>query len=422
MKNLVVHMNPIELKKSLGPVVFLGGINAMPMMYALELRKRGIKVLYFVDRPSFDTLSRPENHFDDIGYPYPDWIVEWILPTQILLPLFPRLFALILAKKISKVGGGVPQALVLNGFFCSLTPYFFNGVPKVFLPGGSDLDSWADVDGAANLGQSFAGRSIFKFLPKNISVKIIKKIVKTQFFGAENCEKVLYFPSGFNKAGDRVLEKLQDSGVVVIPRYDISFEPLKYEERGVVRDQGRLIIFSGVRFLFKTFPDGNRGYNKGNDLIIRGLAEYYRINKNIEIHFVEKGEDVEEAKKLCADLGIHEVVIWHKEMKFSELLQLYRIADVCFDQVGKHWIGAIGFYALFLGKPLIANDELAIRSGVWNENAPILRANTPEAIKNQLIKINSLNLRREVKNRSMAFADATLGPNKAMSMLFQICG
>ncbi|RPD95630.1 hypothetical protein EGN69_07735 [Pseudomonas monteilii] len=99
--------------------------------------------------------------------------------------------------------------------------------------------------------------------------------------------------------------------------------------------------------------------------MLRGLALYYELNKNIEIHLVEKGEDFVAAKSLCHELGLSEVVVWHKEMTFKQLLSLYDKADICFDQVGAHWIGAIGGYALWLGKPLIANDEMLIAEGVW---------------------------------------------------------
>lgn len=411
-------MHPIELDPKLGPVVFLGGINAMPMMYALELRKKGIEVLYFVDRPESDTLSRPENHFQDIKYPYPDWIVEWVLPTQIVLPLFPRCFAYFVKQSISKKTKKPPQAIFLNGFFCSLTPYFMQGVPKIFLPGGSDLDSWADVEGADNLGESFSNRSIFKYIPKIISKKLIKKIVKRQFFGASKCSKVVYFPKGFNETGDKVLSRLEDENVDVLGRYDISFEPLKYEKRGVVNENNKMVIFSGVRFIFKTFPDGNLEYSKGNNIIIEGLAQYYQRNKNIEVHFVEKGEDVFEAKKMCSELGLEDVVIWHKEMKFTELLGLYQKADVCFDQVGKHWIGAIGIYALWLGKPLISNDERAINNGLWGSEAPILSAKTALQIKEQLIRLESFELRRSISQRSMDFSEAKLGPQKVLKTIF----
>lgn len=412
-------MHPIRLQRELGPVIFLGGINAMPMMYALELKKQNVEVLYFVDRPINDPLSRPENHFQDIEYPYPDWVVEAVLPTQIFLPLFPKYFAYWIASKIAKRAKKLPQAFVLNGFFCSLSPYLERGVPKVFLPGGSELDSWADIDGVKILCNTFSGRSIFKYLPNFISGKIIRHIVQRQFSGACNCSKTVYFPRGFNEVGDRVLRKIEAAGVDVLERYDVSFEPLKNEERGIVKNDGKLVIFSGVRFLFATFPDGNKGYGKGNDVIIKGLSDYYRSNKNISIHFVEKGEDVAEAKRLCSVYGIADVVVWHKEMKFIDLLALYRMADVCFDQVGDHWIGAIGFYALWLGKPLIANDRRAIDAGVWNEDAPILSACTAEQIKKHLISMESCEKRADISGKAMRFAESALGPNAVLRNLFE---
>jgi len=67
----------------------------------------------------------------------------------------------------------------------------------------------------------------------------------------------------------------------------------------------------------------------------------------IKVHFVEKGEDLHYAKEreLCKKLGLENVVIWHKEMPFKDLLALYRDSDICFDQLGDHWIAGIGGYA-----------------------------------------------------------------------------
>lgn len=392
----------------------------MPMMYALELRKKGIEVLYFVDRPASDTLSRPENHYHDIKYPYPEWIVEWVLPTQIFLPLLPRCFAYWVEKKISRKAKISPQAIFLNGFFCSLAPYFLKDVPKIFLPGGSDLDTWANVDDAIALCKSFADKSIFKHMPLIASGRLITLIIERQFFGASRCAKVLYFPAGFNAAGDKVTKRLHAKGVDILERYDISFEPLKYEQRGVVENRNQMVIFSGVRFLYRTFPDGNVEYNKGNDKLIKGLAQYYAINNNIEIHFVEKGEDVDDAKRLCAQLGLNDVITWHKEMKFTELLKIYRSADVCFDQIGEHWIGAIGFYALWLGKPLIANDRRAVDADLWADDSPILSASTPEEINLHLQQLNSPEFRREVSEKSLSFASNKLGPERALSDVFKL--
>ena len=128
---------------------------------------------------------------------------------------------------------------------------------------------------------------------------------------------------------------------------------------------------------------------------------------------------MQKAKGLCKDLGIEDVVIWHKEMKFKNLLKIYEKADICFDQVGNHWIGAIGCYALWLGKPLIANDGRAVRSGIWPEDNPVLSANSINSINSQLERLVVQSCREDVSRRSQEFADRYLGPERLISRLFK---
>lgn len=243
--------------------------------------------------------------------------------------------------------------------------------------------------------------------------------------------KVCHVITGLNRGGAehalfRLLSQMPDPSdimvvsLTIVERYDVSFDPLLNQPRGEVRLHDKLVIFSGVRFTFRTFPDGNKEYNKGNDVIIRGVAKFHEKFKNIEVHFVEKGEDVREAKSLCDQCGLRDVVIWHREMKFNELVGLYRIADVCFDQVGTHWMGAVGCYALWLGKPLIANDQRAIDAGLWGEDSPIFTASTPDEICAHLLKLVSIEQRKIASGISQDFAEKNLGPKKALNMMFNI--
>ena len=416
----MIKKKPIRLRKNGGPVVFIGSMNAMPMMYALELKKLGVDVLYFIDAPVSNKLCRPENHFSEITYPYPEWIVEKPIKTQMAIPFLRRFFASMLEKEIKLKSKKSPQAIVLNGFYCSLAPYFKYECSKIALSHGSDLDSWADIEGAEVLAKNFCKYSFFKYLPKFIARIMIINAVKNQYKGISSCNKVIYFPRGFNEIGDRVVRKLEQQGVEYLDRYDISFEPLKNETREFKKSDGNLIIFSGVRFTFETFSEGNDGYNKGNDKIIKGLADFYKENKSIEIHFVEKGPDVEKAKSLCRELEIENAVIWHKEMKFTELLDLYRRSDICFDQTGDHWVAAIGSYALWLGKPLIANDELPVRNGIWPKDNPICSAKSSKSILSHLRNLTSEKHRNELSKASKKFADEYLSPEKLISKAFEI--
>jgi glycosyltransferase involved in cell wall biosynthesis len=401
-------------------IVFMGTMNAMPMMYALELKKLGYEVIYFVDVPKRDTLSRPENHFPDIAYPYPSWIVERVLPSQILLSLFPRLFAVLYRLQIERLTKSNIGCFVLNGFFVSLAPYLSQRADIVGLSHGSDLDVWANTEGAEGLFENFKNQSLFKYLPRSISRRLIKYVVNNQYQGYAHSETVVYFPTGFNTEGDNVIHRLVKLGVKYVPRYDVSFEPLRGQPREFKDPERELVIFSGVRFLFRTFFTGYRGENKGNDLIIEGIANYFSVNPNIRVHFVEKGEDVQYAKEICRNLGLDSVVVWHKEMPFKELLKLYRESDICFDQVGEHWIGAIGAYALWLGKPLIANEEAAVRSGIWPVDNPVCSARTSEEICEWLVRLEDVALRKKVAESSKEFAEAHLRSSDVLEKIFKL--
>lgn len=399
-------------------IVFMGSMNAMPMMYAIELRKMGYEVIYLVDRPRGDTLSRPENHFPDINYPYPAWIVECAIPSQVLVSLFPRLFAAILGVRIRKATSKRIQCYVLNGFFSSLSPYLVPGAAKVALSHGSDLDTWADTDNLKRLTDGMRDRSIFRWMPLPLAKRLIRKVVAVQFCGYMRSSAVVYFPLGFNATGDQVIERLVRAGVRYVARYDISVEPLRGQPRGLGSRSETINIFCGVRFLYRTFPDGNVGYSKGNDIIIRGLALYLRRNRKLCIHFVEKGEDVNYAKQLCQEMGLDDVVVWHKEMPFSDLLRLYRSSDICFDQVGSHWIGAIGAYALWLGKPLIANAGPAVRAGVWPPINPICSATSATEVSNWLVRLEEPALRSRISEDSQRFVEKYMSPLRTLNDIF----
>lgn len=413
------NIKKIKLIVGGGPIIFIGSMNAMPMMYALELKKKGYEVIYFVDAPASDNLSRPENHFSDIEYPYPDWIIEVDIKTQMLLPFFRKYFAEFLDAKANKIINTPPQAYVLNGFFISLVPSLQEDVPKIALSHGSDLDSWADTDGVEVLSDGFRGYSIFKYVPKFLAKKLIKKAVLRQFNGFESADKVVYFPYGFNSNGDRVVDKLRRRGVACYERYDISFEPLKNQSRNCKETGDKLVVFSGVRFTYDTFSEGNLEYSKGNDLIIKGLAKFYQDHKELVVHFVEKGPDVEKAKLLCKETGLESAVVWHKEMKFTELLELYEQSDVCFDQVGQHWIGAIGGYALWLGKPLIANDNLPVEVGLWPKDNPVCSAGSAENVYEWLCMLKNAECRKEISEKSKAFVECYMAPSKLVSDIFE---
>jgi glycosyltransferase involved in cell wall biosynthesis len=212
-----------------------------------------------------------------------------------------------------------------------------------------------------------------------------------------------------NRVGDKLIDEIMRGKEFI----DIRRHVLNLKETGIKyippQDNRKLVLLSGVRFLIKTTEHNKFAY-KGNDLIIKAIAKFYNLKKDIEVHFIEKGskDNIEIAKKLCRDFGIEEIVIWHKEMPLEELLNLYEESDIIFDQVGNHWMGAIGVYALYMGKPLIANARLDVFKDIWGEDIPILNASTVNEIFNHLIACQNYEYRKEVSKASHEFAKAKL--------------
>jgi glycosyltransferase involved in cell wall biosynthesis len=178
-------------------------------------------------------------------------------------------------------------------------------------------------------------------------------------------------------------------------------------------EKKKLVIISAVRFFYKNIPAIFADQNKGNDKIIEGLAKYYLHNPNIEIIFFEKGPDTDAAKAYCQDLGLSKVVIWQKQLNLNDLLHLYELADICFDQVGNHWVGAVGMYALYMGKPLIAN----VTNLSFLGDIPALNVVTSEDVFNALVSLESNILMKELHNKGKNFAEKNLGPNQLLSKL-----
>ncbi|RWX49421.1 Glycosyl transferases group 1 [Candidatus Electrothrix marina] len=231
---------------------------------------------------------------------------------------------------------------------------------------------------------------------------------------------MVYFPPNFNAAGDKIISEIEKYNVTYLPRFHTSFAPLLGQNREFKENKSTLRIFSGVRFLYKKFPRGNSGYNKGNDKIIKSLAYYYQENKNIKIDFVEKGTDLESAKKLCKKMGLEPAITWHKEMPFDKLTILYQQSDICFDQVGDHWIGAIGYYALWLGKPLIADDKKYIDAGCWPKDNPVCSASSIEEIIYWLDKLSDNDERKKISVLSKLFADKYIELDNHANPIFEV--
>ena len=388
-------------------IIFVGTTNAMPMGYALRLRSKGFDVEYIVDVPKANALSRPEFHYDEIHYPYPEWIKERIVRIPSFKTLLPAFF---FKKILSEITSA--DIYFLCDWYISLAPFLPKKAKIIILPHGADLDTWCDLNKANDISR--VGRySIFWPIKKIIALIIINNMRK----GLLRADAITYYPAGLNRSGDAVVEEFRRiNNKVIVRRYDVNFSSAaKFKGQFKVRN-GPLRLCSAVRFDYVEQKDVKNEYLKGCDIIIKGVAKFYKeYSKDIEIIFFNKGCDVEAAKELCIKENIDNVVTWRDSVPFKELLKIIDGSDICFDQVGRHWVGAVGAFSLYLGKPLIANYRPDVLDAFFVGNNPICQAQSVDDVFNHLVKLDNETIRREISIKCREFAVTNFSIDGALS-------
>jgi len=410
-----------QLSPSDGAIVFIGTVNAMPMMYALEFRKLGFDVIYYVDVPASLTLHRPENHFPSISYPYPDWIVEAFVYPRVLAPLFPRLTMWYLLYKGRKaLRGRRVQAVIMDGVYVAMASVVGNRITKIFLSFGDDLGRWTNVKFSENIYKDMGKRLSLRFLPNALRLNIIRWIICKNFIGAKNCRTLVCFPKGISGRGDVMADKLTNFGTEVLRRYDVSpaiLEGIPNSPKAItdVSSSSRIIIINPARNYFVNKSNSPSFEGKGNDIAIIGFAKFVKMHRNSELHLFKKGPDTYAAQQLINSLNIQNMVVWHEEMPCRDLLELYVECDICFDQVGTHWLSAVGIYAMLLGRPLIANVNNLYP--ILGDDIPIMNASTPDAVYAALCRLSDPTLRQELADKAKVFAENNFYPAKLIGQI-----
>lgn len=373
---------------------FVGSMNAMPMAYALKFHRDGFDVRYVVEADRSDYLMRPEHQYArEVAYPYPPWIIElpWIsdIAHAARLPWSNR--AAVQAMQDRDV-------VFLNDYGLALATAMPRRAVCVALSSGADIDVLCRPE----MALAFAAQTRRRLLyPLRLALELRRTALHRS--GLRRCEVISYFPRGLNPVGDALIAQL-GRGAQAVERYDVNFEAAGVRPVPVLRRPLTRIL---VPVRFNLLPLAGQTFEyKGNDLILRALARYRQRQPGLEIHLFEKGPapDLALARQLVAELGLQDCVVWHPTMPLAQLLDLYADCDLCFDQVGNHWMGAVGCYALFIGRPLIANARLDVFGRLWGDATPILHATSVDEIHAQLLRCEDLAFRERVAEAGHAFA------------------
>jgi hypothetical protein len=382
---------------------FIGSMNSMPMNYALKFKEDGFDVKYIVESPRDNILMRPEIHFKSIEYPYPKWIKEIPFKNTLFRLFFNKYYTKKLYNEMKDC-----DVIFFNHYGHNISSYFDKKIIKIAMFSGADLYekcNYNRIEKEIKDSDNF----VIKYLKKKLLTIDIDRYRK----GIRSCQILSYFPVGMDPLGDKFIQEIMGNKPFnYIQKFDMNFKETGLDYVGAIKNK-RMVLFAGVRFLIKTNKCNFFEY-KGNDLIIKAVAKYYIINKNIEFHLVNKGskEDIETAKKMCKDLGIEDITIWHDVMPLYDFLELYKKSDVIFDQVGRHLMGGLGIYGLYLGKPVIANARLDVFENIWGRDIPILNATSVDEILNHLIDCKSYEYREKIGKKSHKFAKKNIDSEK----------
>ena len=408
-------------------VGFFGNMNNYPFMLALALKQKGYEIVFFVD--SLEKLNRPEERYNNIVIPYPDWIID-ISPCDLFLvnnPLPDDKLKLV-KEKLSTC-----NLLFLTGFNIRFADFL--NIKHICILSGSDLTNLANYTYADKLMDLYINslienkklklnskevrvakntrifrfmQRIYKlaplinisdkswFMPRNflfnatylLSYKCwLYSQIERQRIAIKNSICFIYAPTGLIKDGDFLLNEIKVDqkkrllGLMIDENLSKYISPIKNK---------KIRLFNVARFSWVTNKvndriDFSQLDSKGNDVMIKGISAFYHKHKTpLDIVFVKKGDDVDATIELLKIENIEHLVTWKNELSQAEVQQEYKKADIVFDQFATSFVTMGGLDAMAIGRPLIANARAEIFDNVLGEKTEICDAKTPKEVCNWL--------------------------------------
>lgn len=386
---------------------FLGNTNNYPFRLALALRALGHEVVFFVDRPRSEPRHRPELHYTEVSYPYPDWIRE-INPLNLKrIVLQPWTLRSVL-HTLNRCDG-----VVLNGLGLSLGPRIRR--PIIGLLTGSDLDVYANPDLVDTLA---AGEHPLDWLP---GVNLLKRVlfirlVRLQRAGISRCCLVDYTIPGILPGGDAMLDEF---GIDRKRRESFMLTDLERLPLRRVRNEGILRIFCATRLQWKRSASGSNVSPldlKGTDAMLEGLRLFIGGSKgSIQIRLISFGADAEAAKRYADELGLTPYIYWYPQLNQAEFLDEMAQADVVLENFGPDCCtGMAARDAIAMGIPVIASGKSDLFERELGEPLPIYEAQTPQEICTRLREIvDNPSALAGYSSRARAFASRWFSARRA---------
>jgi glycosyltransferase involved in cell wall biosynthesis len=350
-------------------------MNNLTYQICKEFRSLGYHSDFIIDVHKNFLLDRPENWYVELkDSGYPDWVFEKPLykyNSLLGFSLFPKLVFRNIIQFLNSY-----DVIFLNGNWVLLASFIKKKKLVIQIYAGFEIEQLGNTNSINYFLNNFYRSRIRKLAPRIIVQFLFKRWINKNREGIRRADVINYFPTGIIPESEVIINEIfrdKPFGRLELRGFDSS--KFKFVKR--IRKE-KFVITSFTRF----FYNNDRFDNKRNDLMIRGIADFINLNKgisNIEINFFEKGPDLEDAKKLCMELGISDFVKWHKEVDFEKLYHMSIDSDVTFDQLGSQWVG-IGILSMLSGRPLIANGRPDIFEKLSHLKSPICQATTTEEV------------------------------------------
>jgi glycosyltransferase involved in cell wall biosynthesis len=127
---------------------------------------------------------------------------------------------------------------------------------------------------------------------------------------------------------------------------------------------------------------------KGNDKMIRAFAGLPDREKlKAVLLLCSWGQEVDESRRLIAELGIEPRVCWLPPLSKMKLVEFYNAADMVLDQFTLGAFGTTTPEAMACGKPVMLyfNDE--VHKWCFPEMPPVIHAFSEEEIRRRLVEL-----------------------------------
>ncbi|MGE0039830.1 MAG: glycosyltransferase [Vicinamibacterales bacterium] len=412
---------------------FAGNQNNYPFLLAREFRRRGHDVVAVIDRD--EPLNRPEFRYDDVRHPYPAWIVE-VDTVEIDDVAFrtPRW------RRVVDALAGC-DAVVLNSWMHAAAAEL--PCPSLALTTGSDLDLYANprAEGRyarnadmrprprgwarAAMALTTAGLPALLDVANRLPApayhvwraRVFRRFVRRQRAGLAAATAVAAFPRGGVPVADRILDEVRGPGA---GRLFLMMADSHWVRPAPPARNARLRIFHATRLDWQPpFPPMVGPWeNKGTDVLVRGLGRFVRESGlALDLHFVEKGQDVAATRELLDAEGLAPFVTWHPQLTQADVFAQYAAADIVTEQFGTHLLGMAGVEAMASARPVIANYRPEVLDAALGAPMPVAQARTPDEVARQLARLADPAERERAGRLGRAYVESHLTPSAAASQV-----